>query len=224
MIVSLEVAAADLFIQTKLLIMFPKLKKQIDGLDVSSISEERIILLDAFASHLQDRIDHKKPLQFNFICTHNSRRSHLAQIWFQAMADYYKIVGITCFSGGTESTAVYKEVVNTLKNVGYKITWANNEDANPRYHIAYSEKEAPIIGFSKEYDHPFNPSKDFVAVMTCGHADENCPMILGADQRIALTYEDPKISDGTSMEQETYTARSLQIATEAKYVLSNIKS
>jgi arsenate reductase len=203
--------------------MFSQLRKQIDGLDVSSITQERAILLDGFASYIQGLIKHKKPLQFNFICTHNSRRSHFAQIWFQAMACYYRIQEFNCYSGGTESTAVYPEVINTLKTMGFEIEFKEKKEVNSHYHIAYSEKEAPITGFSKKYDHPFNPSKDFVAIMTCGHADENCPMILGADKRIALTYDDPKISDGTAQEQKTYYDRSLQIATEAKYMLSKIK-
>jgi arsenate reductase len=58
--------------------------------------------------------------------------------------------------------------------------------------------------------------------MTCSHADGNCPMITGAEKRIPITFEDPKISDGTVQQKEVYKERSLQIATELKYVFSEI--
>ena len=59
--------------------------------------------------------------------------------------------------------------------------------------------------------------------MTCSHADENCPLIPGAEKKISLMYEDPKLFDRTILEKEKYRERSLQIATEMKYVFSKIK-
>lgn len=203
--------------------MFPDLKLQINKLDTTSIPIERKSLLDSFTNHIQELVDQKKAVYLNFICTHNSRRSHLAQIWFQTLSRFYDIPMIFCFSGGTETTAIYPEVINTLEQVGFEITYRKKKKNNSRYYICYSEHKAPIIGFSKKYDNAFNPQENFTAVMTCGHADENCPLILGANARISLTYQDPKIADGTDLEKQTYLERSLQIATEAKYVFSQIK-
>ena len=78
------------------------------------------------------------------------------------------------------------------------------------------------MGFSKKYDHAFNPKDDFTAIMTCGHADENCPIVQGASARFPLTYIDPKVSDGTDKQMETYMDRSLEIAREAKYIFSKV--
>lgn len=203
--------------------MFPELRNHINTLDITSIPQERKVILDEFLDYLQKRVALKKPVQLNFICTHNSRRSHLAQVWFQAVARFYDIPFIFCYSGGTESTAIYPEVIHALEQVGFEVSYHKKKKTNSRYYICYSEHKAPIIGFSKTYDDPFNPQENFTAVMTCGHADQNCPIIPGAHKRISLTYEDPKISDGSDIEQETYLARSLQIATEAKYILSQIK-
>ena len=59
--------------------------------------------------------------------------------------------------------------------------------------------------------------------MTCSHADENCPFIAGALQRIPVRYEDPKAFDNTPIQLEKYEERSFQIATEMKYVFSKIR-
>ena len=58
--------------------------------------------------------------------------------------------------------------------------------------------------------------------MTCDHASENCPIVPGAEKRISITYLDPKISDGTPEQKAVYEERSLQIATEMKYVFSQV--
>jgi arsenate reductase len=36
--------------------------------------------------------------------------------------------------------------------------------------------------------------------MTCSEADKNCPIVLGALDRISLPYNDPKEADGTPEE------------------------
>src|SRR5690606_29796178 len=96
------------------------------------------------------------------------------------------------------------------------------EADNPVYAIKYSENALPIIGFSKTYDHPFNPVSAFTAIMTCSQADSGCPFIAGAEKRIPITFEDPKISDGTPQQDQVYVERSLQIAAEMCYVFSMI--
>lgn len=59
--------------------------------------------------------------------------------------------------------------------------------------------------------------------MTCSQADGGCPFIAGAEKRIPITFEDPKISDNTAQESQVYAERSLQIASEMFYVFSKIK-
>lgn len=147
----------------------------------------------------------------------------MAQIWAGTMGAYFNIKDIDCYSGGTEATAVYPVVIQTLKGIGFEIS-DDSAVSNPRYSIAFGEDASPIIGFSKKYDDPFNPASQFAAVMTCSHADENCPFIPGAEKRIPVTYVDPKISDGTPEQEATYFERSEQIATEMKYVLAKVMS
>jgi arsenate reductase (thioredoxin) len=202
--------------------LFETIETEINTLDVVSITQERKELLEPLVDYIQSKINSKKAIHLNFICTHNSRRSHLAQVWAQTMAYYFEIKNVSCFSGGTEATAVFPMVIHTLQNCGFKVKNLS-EGKNPKYSIIYAENEKPIIGFSKTYDDDINPKSHFAAIMTCSQADENCPYIPGAEKRIPITYDDPKAFDNTPQQAEKYRERSIQIATEMKYVFSNIK-
>jgi arsenate reductase len=113
-------------------------------------------------------------------------------------------------------------VAETLIKQGFHIKTITTTN-NPIYFIKYSENEHPIIGFSKTFDHKFNPQKRFAAIMTCSNAAVGCPTILGADKRFPITFEDPKAFDNTPQQSEKYEERSIQIATEMLYVFSKIK-
>jgi arsenate reductase (thioredoxin) len=199
-----------------------QIDKGIASLDIASISKARQQILQPLIEYIQSKIDNKQDINLNFICTHNSRRSHLAQVWAQVMAYNFHIKNVHCFSGGTETTAVFPMVVQTLENSGFKFGIIS-EGENPKYIITYSENEKPIIGFSKSYDDDINPKSEFAAIMTCSQADENCPYIPGAEKRIPITFDDPKAFDNTPQQAEKYKERSILIAIEMKYVFSNIK-
>ena len=201
---------------------FSKIEVVIDSLDITTISKERRKVLAPLITFIQTKVDNESEIRLNFICTHNSRRSHFSQVWAQAIASYFNLDNVVCYSGGTEATALYPMVIETLQNSGFKIEVISDGN-NPIYSIKYANNQHPILGFSKIYDSNFNPTSEFAAIMTCSHADGNCPMISGAEKRIPITFEDPKISDGTAQQKEIYAERSLQIATELKYVFSEIK-
>lgn len=188
-----------------------------------NISEERKTILQPLIDFVQQKTDNKQEININFICTHNSRRSHLSQVWAQVAASYFGVQNVICYSGGTEETALFPKVAETLSNQGFNI-FKIDEGNNPIYAIKYSDNSLPIIGFSKKYDSPFNPASAFAAIMTCSQADGGCPFIAGAEKRIPVTFDDPKISDNTSEQTEVYLGRSLQIATEMFYIFSKINT
>lgn len=198
------------------------LKETINHLEELPISEERKKVLSPFINYLQEKIEKEGTININFICTHNSRRSHLGQIWMQTLVNHFEFKNINCFSGGTEATALAKPVVKTLNNQGFEIEVLSKDD-NPVYAIKPDENSLPIICFSKEYWHSYNPKNDFLAIMTCSQADEGCPFVAGAKKRIPITYEDPKNFDNTELQEEKYLERSLQIASELHYVLTQLK-
>ncbi|SDE75219.1 low molecular weight phosphatase family protein [Cellulophaga baltica] len=203
--------------------LFPQLAALINTLDMERISATRKEILDPLAEFIQHKVKTDQEIRLNFICTHNSRRSHLSQAWAQAIAAHFGITNIYSYSGGTEATALFPMAATTLKNSGFQIT-SLSEGNNPVYSIKYAANEAPIIGFSKTFDAPFNPSSEFAAIMTCSSADQGCPFIAGAEKRFPITFEDPKAFDNTPQQAEKYQERSLQIATELYYIFSKVKA
>ncbi len=203
--------------------MYAKLENTISEiLSTAKISESRVEVLKPLIDYIQAQVARSTPIALNFICTHNSRRSHLSQIWAQVAAAYYNVPKVCCYSGGTEETALFPKVVETLTAQGFSII--NIADSqNPIYAIKYDQNSPPIIGFSKHFDSIFNPASNFAAIMTCSNAAQGCPFVSGAAIRIPITYEDPKLSDGTARQDETYRQRSEEIALEMLYIFSMIK-
>ena len=199
-----------------------KIREIIAQLSTERISEERKIILQPLIEFISSKITKNEEVRLNFICTHNSRRSHLSQIWAQTMANYYQIENVFCYSGGTEAAAMFPKVVETLRNQGFVILNLS-EAENPVYAVKFAENEHSVICFSKKYNDDFNPKSAFAAILTCDSADENCPIVYGAEARIHIKYEDPKKSDGTPEMNETYFNRSLEIATEMKFVFENLR-
>lgn len=158
------------------------------------------------------------PAKLNFICTHNSRRSHISQIWAATAAAYYKVPA-QCYSGGTEATAFNPRAVAAMERAGFQVQNPGGE--NPVYQVQMGDDLPTLTCFSKTYDDPVNPQTKFAAIMTCDHADANCPFIPGAT-RIALTYKDPKEADDTPAETTRYDERVRQIGREMFYMMKSV--
>ena len=201
--------------------MFKEVASSIKSISAFTVSEERKALLNPLIAYIQGKLDEQKPIRLNFICTHNSRRSHLAQIWAQMMAFHFGIENVFCYSGGTEATAMFPKVGETLQNQGFQIQQFN-EEKNPIYEVKFDSIEPPITCFSKTFDDDFNPNTEFAAIMTCSSADEGCPFIAGAEKRFPICYDDPKAFDGTDLMDTKYLERSREIASEMYYVFSKI--
>jgi arsenate reductase len=202
--------------------LYQQIENTIASLRIETISKERKQALQPLIDYIHSKVTENKNANLIFICTHNSRRSHLSQVWAQAAAHFHHIKNVYCYSGGTEATALFPMAAKTLQQAGFEIE-ALSEGKNPVYSIKYNENEHPIIGFSKIFDHPFNPKSEFAAIMTCSQANANCPFIPGAEKRIPVKYDDPKTFDNTPQQTEKYQERSNQIAAEMLYVFSQVK-
>lgn len=199
-----------------------QLNSTIELIAKTSISEARKEVLQSLVDFIQNKVNTNQEVRLNFICTHNSRRSHLSQIWAQTMAFHFGIKSVFCYSGGTEATAMFPKVAETLINQGFHIQKLS-ESQNPIYAVKFDENQAAVICFSKTFDDAFNPNSHFAAIMTCSSADEGCPFIAGAEQRLPIRYDDPKAFDGTDLMNQKYAERSLEIASEMYFVFSQIK-
>lgn len=190
-------------------------------LEFDQISQERKNVLEQLTAFIQTGGQEKGNADLILICTHNSRRSHLSQVWAQVAAFHYGIKNVQAYSGGTEATAMYHMAAHALEKAGLEIKKLSDA-SNPVYAIKYHPDEPAVIGFSKTYDDSFNVQNGFAAVMTCSHADANCPFIPTAAKRISLPFDDPKAYDGTPQQEEKYDERCRDIAREMLYVFSKV--
>lgn len=179
---------------------------------------ERMEELNALAALLKEHSE--DGLAVNFICTHNSRRSHFSEVLFRTAAKYYSHESVETFSGGTEGTALYPEVAESFKRHGFTAVKDLAPD-NPHWQIFHplleSEDHTPFL-FSKAYHEAPNPASGFVAVMVCDSANEACPLVVGAAARFPLTFVDPKRSDETPECSAVYDATLKEIAAEMGYL------
>lgn len=199
--------------------LYPELVEYIRQFTPDRISDERKKVLEPLIAYIREVRKEGRVVQLHFICTHNSRRSQLAQLWAQLAAKAHQVEATT-FSGGVEVTAFNERAVAAIQRAGFRV--AAHGETNLEYVVSYAEEEKPLKMYSTLYDAPENPVKDFAAVMTCTHADENCPFIPGASERIPVRYDDPKAFDGTDQETEKYDERSAQIGNEMFYVFEMV--
>jgi hypothetical protein len=187
--------------------------------ELDEIPAARKTDLNTIASFVASRVGDEQPARLTFICTHNSRRSHMSQLWAQTAAHYFSVPGVETYSGGTEATAFNPRAVAAMQRAGF-IVEPYTDGKNPIYEVRYVEEMEPMQAFSKVYDDSPNPSEGFAAIMTCSSADQACPIVHGAAERIAIPYDDPKAFDGTEQEAAKYDERCAQIAREMLYVFS----
>ncbi|MGB7326160.1 MAG: protein-tyrosine-phosphatase [Rubripirellula sp.] len=188
--------------------------------EFEQIPDSRRSELSELADHVRGAIAADGQANLNFICTHNSRRSHLAQVWATIAAADRGIGGVNTFSGGTEATAMNARIVTALGRAGLDVSTAAGEVPNPQYEVRYSLTAPPIVCFSKVYDQSPNPVDGYCAVMVCSDADAHCPIVRGAAKRLVIKYVDPKVSDDTPEESATYDERCAQVAREMLYAFS----
>jgi arsenate reductase len=187
------------------------------------ISEERKEKLLSLRDYISGKIGTNQIPKLIVICTHNSRRSHIGQIWLAVGMDYFQLPEIQTFSGGTEATAFNIRAVNAFQKIGFQITTKEEKTENPIYQINWKNETKPYPAFSKKYEDEPNPKEKFGAIMVCSEADAGCPIVSGCDFRLSLPYDDPKAFDETDLEEKKYGERVRQIGREILFVLSQVK-
>jgi len=203
--------------------LLPELAAQVAArrAEFDDIQQDRREILDTLSDLVATRTSDGRAVRLVFICTHNSRRSHMAQLWAQTAAHLFSVPGVETFSGGTEQAAFNPKAVAALQRAGF-IVEPFTDGKNPTYEVRFEQEMEPVQAFSKIHDRPPNPAKDFIAVMTCSSADTACPVVDGAAERIVIPFDDPKAFDGSEQEAEKYDERCRQIAREMLYVFSEV--
>lgn len=194
--------------------------------EFAEIPAARQLQLKELSAYVSKKLQADQTARLTYICTHNSRRSHLAQVWSHVAAIYYGVETVETFSGGTEATAFNPRAIAALRRCGLRIDVDDSEVTNPHHSVHCQSVDKsnaqPAVCFSKIFNMPPNPQTDFCAVMTCTQADGACPIVQGCDMRIAITYEDPKVGDGLPEEAAVYDTRCAQIAREMLFMMSHV--
>ena len=203
-----------------MLLTMNKLSEYLNGLH-NDVSEDRKEVLRPLIEYISTRQLANETCSLNFICTHNARRSHMAQLWAAAAASHSNLAGMEFYSGGVEVTRFHQNAIDSMKRAGFEISSDDEGTENPVY--MYQVSDANMLElFSKRFDDDANPQSNFAAVMVCSDADLNCPFVPGADKRISVTYDDPKAGDGTAQVAQVYDERSRQIASELLFVMQEV--
>lgn len=191
--------------------------------ELDKVPAERKVLLGEIAAKIAAQLADGKQANLTFICTHNSRRSHMSQIWAQTAAYYYGLDRINAFSGGTETTACNCRTVYAMRRAGFSIVNTTTDDKkNPAYLVQFADDQPPVKAYSKLYNADGNPKQGFIALMTCSQADLKCPVVEGSIARYPIHYVDPKICDDTPEETNAYNERCAEIAREIFYIMSEV--
>lgn len=202
---------------------FPPMNKAISNYiamlaaHAENISESRKVILNEISDFIINKSNKGDKALLNYICTHNSRRSHFGQIWAQVLADSMQLNTVISYSGGTEETACHHNTLKAMQEIGFDIS---DLDTSSNKKVTVGSGQRDLLVWSKVYDDDSNPQQGFCAILTCAEADQACPLVLGAEKRVACPYEDPKNADGSPDEKEAYLHTAKLVATETWYVMN----
>jgi arsenate reductase len=186
------------------------------SLSKETISPSRLKVLQSIAQSASQP-DFKG---FLFVCTHNSRRSQIAQVWAAFLSDLFHL-DLTHFSAGTEATACSTEMLKALKRAGFNVF---KDDESPDiYHIGWRGEETQMDVYSKAIQDIRLHDAGLVAIMVCDDAQEQCPVVPHALDRFALTYVDPGTSDDTDVSTSAYDLACRMIGNELLYLFSKVQ-
>lgn len=189
------------------------------SIDPNSIQQSRRLKLEILAQDIRSLIAIHEVANVTVICTHNSRRSQLAQFWINTLASIHGLA-IHAWSGGTETTAFNHRMVHAMRSSGFEMTQISQGE-NPLY-ISGDEERSHLRYFSKVYYEEPNPKSNYIAILVCSSANETCPVVFGSSKRHFLPFEDPKHFDDTPQEEDAYLSKVEEVGQEMKYMLSLI--
>lgn len=191
--------------------------KKMNELDLA-VAENRKIKLDQIVNAIATDLKKKNKAIVKFICTHNSRRSQLAEFMLDVLAREKKL-RIVALSAGTVATAFEPRMVKAIMAEGFELL-EYGQKPNPLY--IYRIEIDDLYYYSKKYDDKLLDAGESTIVTVCSEAETDCPVIPGTGQRIHLPYDDPKAHDNTAKEAEAYESKVMEIGLEMNYVVEEV--
>ena len=185
-------------------LVFNKFFSRIDSFNPNQKRKKR---LDNIASVINENLN--KTRSIVFLCTHNSRRSQICEVWGKVFAEIYR-KKININSAGAFKTVVHSQVYESIVKCGLIV--------NNKKEIFFDKKKFKLN--SKTTDSI--TMKNFIAVMTCSDAEKSCPHDPKSIRNIKMFFNDPRIYDETDKMSREYLKTTTYIAEELNYIFKNI--
>ena len=183
------------------------LDKYIDNLDDIILRDYQKRRVKKISEELRGEINSCNKIVF--ICTHNSRRSQLCEVWGSILSKRFNL-DLSFFSAGTEKTEVCGEAIKSLERAGIEI------GIGGKIKLMHNQIEL----HSKTLDEI--KEDEFIAIMTCSDAEKNCPVEPRSKKNIKLFYDDPKKYDGTIEASVEYDKTCRLIASELNAIFKTL--
>lgn len=190
--------------------------------EFDKIDINRRAKLTAIGTHIMNEKKRNGKVDILFVCTHNSRRSHMAHAWLETAVHFYGINDVTAYSGGLEATDFHTNAIGALERAGYGIKKLGKPDPVQKYQMANGVKKS--IFYSKKYTDIPDLKPNFTAILLCADADKSCPIVDGTKARFAIPFEDPRYYDNTPSAEFQYDASVREIAREIFFLMESVKN
>ena len=187
--------------------MEPVFNKFFSRIDSFNPNQKRKKRLDNIASVINENLN--KTRSIVFLCTHNSRRSQICEVWGKVFAEIYR-KKININSAGAFKTVVHSQVYESIVKCGLVV--------DNKKEIFFDKKKFKLN--SKTIDSL--TMKNFIAVMTCSNAEKSCPNDPRSIRNIKMFFNDPRIYDETDKMSREYLNTTIYIAEELNYIFKNI--
>tara|TARA_Y100001949_G_C15986510_1_gene330879 strand:+ start:2001 stop:2567 length:567 start_codon:yes stop_codon:yes gene_type:complete len=187
--------------------MDPVFNKFFSRIDSFNPNQKRKKRLDNIASVINENLN--KTRSIVFLCTHNSRRSQICEVWGKVFAEIYR-KKININSAGAFKTVVHSQVYESIVKCGLVV--------DNKKEIFFDKKKFKLN--SKTIDSL--TMKNFIAVMTCSNAEKSCPNDPRSIRNIKMFFNDPRIYDETDKMSREYLNTTIYIAEELNYIFKNI--
>ncbi len=177
--------------------MDPVFNKFFSRIDSFNPNQKRKKRLDNIASVINENLN--KTRSIVFLCTHNSRRSQICEVWGKVFAEIYR-KKININSAGAFKTVVHSQVYESIVKCGLVV--------DNKKEIFFDKKKFKLN--SKTIDSL--TMKNFIAVMTCSNAEKSCPNDPRSIRNIKMFFNDPRIYDETDKMSREYLNTTTYIA------------
>ena len=174
--------------------------------------------LRSCAAAIARQLDARGEVSVVAVCTHNSRRSQLAEVWLAVASAAAGLGGVSVCSGGSDPVAVAPGAIAVLRERGFRVE-ADTADANPRLRVRGHGIERELYAKPLGEAVAGVPLRGGVALMVCAAADAACPPVPQVGYRARLPFADPRHADGTPGEAAAYRAASDRIEAEMRWLV-----